>query len=418
MYDWANSVYSLAITSAIFPVYYTSVTKSETSDLVYFLGREFKNTALYSYALSAAYLIIVFASPLLSGIADYSGTKKSFLKFFCWLGSAACTSLYFFTGSETLNTGIFAFMIATIGWAGSIVFYNAYLPEIAPRDRHDRISARGFAMGYIGSSIHLIFCLVMILQPGWFGITQPGQAPRISFIITGIWWAAFAAITFNKLPKDIYNRIPSGNVLLKGYRELIKVWNELKSYPRLTSFLLAFFFFNMGVQTVMYVATLFGDKELKLEASQLITTILIIQFVAIGGAHLFAWMSGKIGNVKSLTIAVIAWIAITVYAYFIYSASQFYVAAFSVGMVMGGIQALSRSTYSKMLPETHDHASYFSFYDVCEKAGLVIGTASYGLIEELTGSMRNSVIVLTTFFFIGLLFLSRVKYSKAQSAPV
>lgn len=433
LYDWANSVYSLVITSTIFPIYYSSVTSSASTDMVSFMGREFKNTALYSYALSFSFLLIALVSPVLCGIADYSGNKKIFMKFFCWLGALSCSALYFFTG-ENLWLGIFAFIFAGIGYSGSIVFYNAYLPEIAPLEDLDKVSAKGFAMGYIGSSLLLIFNLVMILMPEIFfnvqgrvaslmqadvlltsevALTQAksyfsGVSSRISFLLVGVWWVVFASITFYYLPKDLYNKKPSGNRILKGYKELILVFNQLRNLHKIKLFLLAYFFFNMGVQTVMYVAALFGDKELKMESGELITTILIIQFVAIAGAYFFAWLSKKFGNLHAIGIAILIWIGICVGAYFVYSAQQFYVIAFVVGMVMGGIQSLSRSTYSKILPQTEDHASFFSFFDVCEKLGIVIGTASYGLIEEMTGSMRNSIIALIAFFVIGLFFLTQV----------
>ncbi len=439
LYDWANSAYSLVITSTIFPIYYSSVTSQGNSDLVYFLGREYKNTALYSYALSFSFLLVALITPVLSGIADYIGNKKAFMKFFCWLGATSCSMLYFFTGGN-LWLGILAFVFAGVGYSGSIVFYNAYLPEIAPAGMADRVSARGFAMGYIGSSLLLLFNLTMILMPDLFfnvdGKIQEliqadvsltaeealrqangyfsGVSSRLSFLLVGVWWAGFASITFYYLPKDIYNRKPAGNVVLKGYKELLSVVRQLNRYPRIKSFLLSYFFYNMGVQTVMYVAALFGDKELKMESGELITTILIIQFVAIGGAYLFAWLSGKYGNIHALKIAILIWIGICIGAYFVYTASQFYVIAFVVGMVMGGIQSLSRSTYSRLLPETEDHASYFSFFDVCEKIGIVLGTASYGLIEELTGSMRNSIIVLITFFIFGLIFLLNLRKTERR----
>ena len=439
LYDWANSVYSLVITSTIFPIYYNSVTADNHSDLVHFLGREYKNTALYSYALSFSFLLVALITPVLSGIADYIGNKKAFMKFFCWLGAASCSTLYFFTG-ENLWLGILAFVFAGVGYSGSIVFYNAYLPEIAPAGMADRVSARGFAMGYTGSSLLLIFNLVMILMPDLFfnvdgkihelmqadvsltadeALRQAkgyfsGVSSRLSFLLVGVWWAGFASITFYYLPKDIYNRKPVGNVVMKGYNELLAVVKQLNRYPRIKSFLLSYFFYNMGVQTVMYVAALFGDKELKMESGELITTILIIQFVAIGGAYLFAWLSGKFGNINALKMAILVWIGICIGAYFVYTARQFYVIAFVVGMVMGGIQSLSRSTYSRLLPETEDHASYFSFFDVCEKIGIVLGTASYGLIEELTGSMRNSIIVLITFFIFGLIFLLNLRKTERK----
>ncbi|HNQ13812.1 MAG TPA: MFS transporter [Bacteroidia bacterium] len=404
MYDWANSVYSLVITSTIFPIYYSAVTSNEESDIVYFLGREFKNTALYSYVLSFSFLIIALVSPILSGIADYSGAKKSFMKFFCWLGGLSCVSLYFFT-ADTLWIGILGFVLATIGFSGSLVFYNAFLPEIATPDRQDRVSARGFALGYIGSSLLLIFNLIMIQQPAWFGISESSFAPRFSFLLVGVWRIGFASYSFYHLPSNVYNRKVKGSVLLNGYKELLKVVQEIKHQKALLIFLVSFFFYNMGVQTVMYVAALFGDKELELESGQLILTILIIQFVAIGGAYLFSYLSSKFGNVKALLLALIVWTIVCFAAYFIYHANEFYMLAFTVGMVMGGVQSLSRSTYSKLLPNTMDHSSYFSFYDVCDKFGTVLGTASYGLIEELTGSMRNSVVTLMSFFIAGLILL-------------
>lgn len=404
MYDWANSVYSLVITSTIFPIYYSKVTATENSDKVIFLGREFINTSLYSYSLSFAFLLIASVSPLLASLADYSGNKKGFMKFFCYLGALSCSALFFFTG-KNLEFGIFFFILATIGFSGSLVFYNAYLPEIAPPSEQDKVSAKGFALGYIGSSLLLIFNLVMIMKPNLFGMQEGSLPSRVSFLLTGIWWVGFAQITFNNLPKSSHKPIDESTFLLKGYRELKKVWHQLNELKRLKIFLLSFFFYTMGVQTVMYLAALFGEKELKLESGQLIITILIIQFVAIAGAYLFSFLSSKFGNIRALLLAIIFWIFICIGAYFVYSAMEFYIIAFCVGFVMGGIQSLSRSTYSKMLPPTKDHASFFSFYDIMEKSGIVLGTASYGLIEELTGSMRDSIIALIIYFLVGMILL-------------
>jgi UMF1 family MFS transporter len=411
-YDWANSVYSLSITTAIFPIYYNSITSSNGSDQVVLLGRTFTNTALYSYALSFSFLMVAFLSPLLSGIADYKGNKKFFMKFFCALGSLSCASLYFFKDSGDLLIGISAFIMASVGWAGSIVFYNAFLPEIASEDMQDKVSAKGFSLGYIGSSLLLIFNLMMIMQPHWFGIENAGSASRISFLMTGCWWFLFALYTFHYLPEKTSTKNTDDHLLLKGFHELKKVLTELNHLQSLKRFLFAFFFYNMGVQTVMYVASLFGAKELKLKDDELIITVLIIQFVAIGGAYLFAYLSSKAGNIKALIAAVMVWIGICWAAYYVTSSNEFYALAFTVGMVMGGIQSLSRSTYSKMLPETKDHASYFSFYDVCDKVGLVLGTVAYGYIEEITGSMRNSILILMTFFGVGLFLLLSIRNFK------
>ena len=409
-YDWANSVYNLTITSTIFPIYWSAVSTTNGSSKVLFFGRSFENTALYSYALSLSFLIVAVISPILSGIADYNGSKKRFMQAFCFIGSVSCSALFFFNRTN-IEFGIIAFMLGTIGWAGSLVFYNSYLPEIATEEEQDKVSAKGFALGYVGSSLLLILNLIVILFPESFGIPKASSLPaRIAFLAVGIWWFGFAQYTFYFLPKSKAKVKVKLDILFKGYRELAGVWNQLKQHKNLKAFLIAFFFFTMGIQTVMYVAALFGSKELKLESGQLIATILIIQFVAIGGAYLFAFISKKIGNINALFIALFIWIGICISAYFVVNAQQFYLLALSVGVVMGGSQSLSRSTYSKLIPDnTKDTTSFFSFYDTSEKVAIVLGTASYGMIEEITGSMRNSVFTLGTFFILGLILLTRLK---------
>ncbi|MBI3502571.1 MAG: MFS transporter [Bacteroidetes bacterium] len=407
-YDWANSVYPLVITSTIFPIYYLSVTKNENGNAVHFIGREYINSTLYDYALAFAYLVIALISPLLSGIADYSGSKKRFMQFFCYLGSLSCAAMYFFTGLENLWIGVLTVILACIGYSGSIVFYNAYLPEIAEPEHHDRVSAKGFAMGYIGSALLLILNLAMVMKPEFFGLENTATATRFSFLTVGAWWILFAQIPFYYLPDNVYGHKPEGHYLFNGYLELKKVWNELKQHKQLAKFLSAFFVYNMGVQTVMLVATLFGSKELKLESSQLIIVILVIQFVAIAGAYLFSFVSGKRGNIFTLKSATIIWIGVCIAAYFTYTANHFYILAGIVGLVMGGIQSLSRSTYSKMLPETEDHATYFSYYDVTEKLCIVCGMGLFGLLEQLSESMRNPILALVLFFVVGFILLLRI----------
>ncbi len=414
MYDWANSAYSLVITSAIFPIYFHKIVTASGTEMVKFMGMTFNSASLLTYALSAAFLVIAALSPLLSSLADYSGRKKAFMFFFCTLGAVACSLLFFFDSTDTLGTGIFGFMLAAIGFSGSIVFYNAFLPEIAAPQDQDRVSARGFALGYIGSSLLMIFSLTMILYPQWYGGIEAFSAMRITFLLVGIWWFVFAQITFITVPEHTTKRPFTSKILLNGYRELQKVWKELRQLKRLKVFLLAFFFYNMGTQTVMYVATIFGENELKLNSDTLIKVILIIQFVAIAGAYLFSSLSSRYGNVRALSIAIFVWVLICIAAYFddkrfgVDEEKMFITIAAFVGMVMGGIQSLSRSTYSKLLPETRDHASYFSFYDVCDKIGTVAGTFMYGFVIEATGSMRNSIIGLIVFFIIGLILLLRL----------
>lgn len=413
MYDWANSVYSLVITSTIFPVYYNSVTASvDGNDLVDFFGLSITNTVLYSYSLSFSYLFIAFLSPLLSGIADYGGNKKSFMKFFTYLGAISCICLFFFRGPN-LEFGVICSILASIGYSGSLVFYNAFLPEIASSDKADMVSARGYALGYIGSVILLIVNLIMLGKPSLFGFSDEGNAARASFLMVGIWWIGFAQIPFYYLPDNPYHRKPQGKFLQKGYDEIKKVYRSLRQLPVLQQFLKSFFLYSVGVQTVMLLAATFGSKELNLPGDKLIITVLIIQIVAIFGSFFFARLSNRKGNKFSLLVMVLIWIFICISAYFISNEYQFYALAFIVGLVMGGIQALSRSTYAKIIPNNSiAHTSYFSFYDALEKMAIVTGTFSYGLIEQMTGSMRNSTFALALFFVAGLIFLLKLDLPK------
>ncbi len=470
MYDWANSVYNLVITTTFFPIYFTAVTKKEFgSNMIPFLGRSFVNSSLYDYTLAVAYLLIALSYPILTSIADTRGNKKNFMRFFCYMGSLGCTLLFFFNGSNLLF-GILCFMLACMGYVGSIVFYNAYLPEIAAPQDQDRISAKGFSYGYVGSVMMQIigFALVVTMTD------NPLLAIKITFLIVGLWWAGFAQITFAGLPKVDRIKAPGKNVLKNGFEEVKKVYDEIKTMPVLKRFLRGFFFYSMGVQTVMLAATLFGSKLLGLEDTKLIITVVIIQLVAIAGAIIMSRLSARHGNIKVLMGVVIFWIFICVAAYQtanlaeplrvyhekidvlksqradlieikaagyetrlakvdaeLASASSelapkqmpveygFYGLAVAVGLVMGGIQSLSRSTYSKLMPETKDTASYFSYYDLTEKIAIVIGMFSFGYIEELTGSMKNSVLSLIIFFVIGLgWLLSALVKQKRQLAYV
>lgn len=407
MYDWGNSAYNLVITSTIFPAYYIAITTNENvvpSDQVSFFGLEITNTVLQDYTLSIAYLIIAFLSPILSSIADYRGNKKKYMRFFTYMGALACCGLFLFT-KERLEMGVVLFGLAAVGYCGSLVFYNAYLPEIAAENERDKVSAQGYALGYIGSVILQIVCLLFVLMPDTFGMDS-GSASRFSFLLVGLWWIGWAQIPFRKLPKgEPLEQHPEHNVFTNGFHELKKVWKQVKDMPVLRTYLSAFFFYSMGVQTVMLVAASFGKKELGLETSQLITTILIIQLVAIAGAYIMAKLSEKYGNLKVLIGVVAIWIGICIYAYSIQTVTEFYIIATFVGLVMGGIQSLSRSTYSKLMPETKDTTSFFSFYDVMEKVAIVLGLFAFGLFEHLTGSMRNSVLAVLCFFVVGGIIL-------------
>jgi UMF1 family MFS transporter len=418
MYDWANSVYNLVITSTIFPTYFETITgdgiDTTTADKVHFLGRDFVNTALYNYALAFAMLIVAIISPLLSSIADYKGNKKSFLNFFLTMGSISCAGLFFFTDKSTLYIGITCMIIACVGFWASLVYYNSYLPEIAAPEDRDRVSAKGFTYGYIGSVILQLICFVLVFFPGIVGGSgEKGHTTTIQFqtgfLLVGLWWWGFGQFALSRLPKSV----PAGtgdlrhNILSKGYRELQKVWNQLKHLRVLKRFLFAFFFYNMGVQTVMLAATLYGKNELQIDTNNLIIAILIIQLIAIPGAYVISWLSKKTSNMTALMCCVGIWIVICIIGYLLPRKGiyEFDGLAIMVGFVMGGIQSLSRSTYSKLMPETKDTASFFSFYDVTEKISIVIGMFSFGFINELTGSQRSSVLALMVFFIIGFLLL-------------
>jgi len=426
-YDWANSVYSLVIVSSIFPVYYQAVTTGpapDYSDQVTILGYTLSNSVLMSYAISFSYVVVTPLLPFLSGMADVTGSKKMFMAFFTTLGGLACCGLWFFT-ADTLLWGIACLVLASVGYSGSVVFYDAYLPEIVTADRADTVSARGYMMGYMGSVLLMVAGLLLIEFHEMLGFSNSGEAVRLVFLLVGLWWIGFAIIPLRILPVSPRKPNTGGSVVTRGYRELIAVWKSLKHLPELRKFLLAYFFYNMGVQTIMYLAALFGSKELKLPGPNLIATVLLIQLVGAVGAWLFARLSGRIGNKRTLTLNVSFWILICFSAYFINHEYQFYAIAVAVGMVMGGVQSLSRATYSKLIPaETTDYASYFSFYDVVFNVSIVLGTSTYGFVEQLTGSMRNSTLVLMSFFVIGLMLLRQVSipferaaFSNADASP-
>lgn len=416
-YDWANSGYSLVIASAIFPIFYNKLIPE--GEMVNVFGTSMKGTALMSFVTAFAFLIVAFISPLLSGIADYSGNKKIFLKIFCYIGAVSCIGLYWFD-RENLYLSLVCYLLGLVGFWGSLVFYNSYLPDIAFPDQQDAVSAKGYSMGYIGSVILLIINLGMVMFPEKFGIDEGDplktaiMAMRYCFITVGIWWIIFSQYSYYYLPKGTRKNKVTGDVLFNGFKELRKVWDQLKHNVTLKRYLGSFFVYSMAVQTVMLAATYFGAEEIEwvddnAKSMGLIISILLIQLVAVGGAIITSKLSAKFGNIKTLIGINCIWAVICVCAFFVTLPVHFYVTAGFVGLVMGGIQSLSRSTYSKFLPETKDTASFFSFYDVTEKIGIVIGMGLYGAIDQVFGSMRYSIIFLTVFFIVGIFLLLRVE---------
>lgn len=426
-YDWANSVYSLSIATAIFPLYYTAVTEEHSAGMVILFGREYANDALYSYTVSLSFLAVAVLSPLLAPLADYRRNKLGFLQFFCYMGAASCVLLYFFDGTR-IGLGLGCFALASVGFASSQVYYNAFLKDIAEERHHDRISAKGFALGYAGSVLLLLLNLLMVMRHDWFGIADAGLASRISFITVGIWWAGFAQVSFHALRRFERHHPSAAPLRLRGwltggYCRLRRVFGELRHHPELRRYLLAFLFFNAGVQTIMYLAALFGAEEIFRDdpngTAKLIGCVLLIQLVAIGGAQWFWRLSARHGNIRALSVALVVWMVVSVLAYLIATEYEFYLVAGLVGVVMGGTQALARSTFSKLIPSRADAASYFSFYDATEKIATVAGTALFGLVSEFTGELRSVAWLLFVLFIIGQLLLWPLRQQVAlQPRPV
>ncbi|THH41143.1 MFS transporter [Neolewinella litorea] len=418
LFDWANSAFALVITTAIFPPYFEEMIDEEFR----VLGMDFTNSSWFAYLITFSYLVIACLSPFLSGIADAGGRRKGFLRAFTIMGGAGCLSLFFFTGMDTMWIGSLGFIVGLIGFAGGLVFYNSFLPVIATEDRFDRLSARGFAMGYIGSVILLIVNLVMVTQPAWFGLPEDGTlAVRMAFLTVGIWWLGFAAISLARLPDDVpIKGTGMSDMAARGWEELRKVWKQLESYPQAKRFLAAFFCYSAGVQTIIFLASIFAKKELNFATEELIVVVIILQVVAVGGAYLAARISEWRGNKFALYVELVIWILICLLAYFVTGKFQFYLIAGAVGLVMGGIQSLSRSTYAKVIPPEIDNGvrrtdttSWFSFYDVLEKVAIVMGTFLFGFLDALTGSMRLSILILALFFLAGMILLSRFHLPKA-----
>jgi len=414
-YDWANSVYSLVISTAVFPIYYSGLTASEgfanAEGKIAFLGTLWTPTSLYNYALAVSFLIVAIISPMLSGIADYAGNKKKFLKSFCLLGSLSVMSLFFFTGKETLWVAILFTILASIGFWGSVVFYNAYLPEVALPEQQDNVSAKGFMMGYLGSILLLVICLVLI-ETEVFGFYDKQFGSQLSFVLVGLWWIGFAQVTYNGLPNEEKATLPKDNYFKKGLIEIKKVAKELIVYKELKIFLISFFLLSIGVHTIILTAGIFG-VILGLKTLNLIVTILFVQFVGILGAFLFSRLSNRIGNIKTLKITIAIWGVVCLIGFNLTKETPniemyFYVLGALIGLVMGAIQSLARSTYSKLLPKTEDTASYFSFYDVTEKIALVVGMVTFGLLNSLI-SIQSSVLALAIFFIAAFISISRIK---------
>jgi MFS transporter, UMF1 family len=412
MYDWANSAHALVIVSAIFPVYYESVIKNISTNpqkTIDIFGMMLSGNVLFSYTVALSFLVAVFLHPFLSVLADESGRKKAFMRFFVLLGGFSTLLLFFFT-KENLFFSMLLLMLSLIGFSGSLVFYNAFLPEISQANEYDNLSAKGYMWGYVGSVLLMVQNLTMLLMPQFYGGISEGLACRISFLTVGIWWLIFGLYALYFLPKDNPKKVH--NFSKNVFKKIAEIRQEVRNNNNLQNFLWGFFFYNMGLQTVMYIAGIFGESELKIKGGALIVTILLVQLLAIVGAYFFAFFSKKYGNVNTIFYGIFLWIGVCLSAYFI-NQTGFFVLAIVIGLLMGGMQSLSRATFAKFLPEnTPKRNAYFAYYEITDKLGIVLGTFSYGFIAQLTGSVRNSVVALAVYFLVGSVFLFFLKREK------
>lgn len=413
IYDWANSVYSLVISSAIFPIYYSTYIFFDIQSITIF-NYDINKDTLISLLSGLCFILIACISPILSGIADYIGNKKVFMKFFVYLGSISCMGLYFFE-LEIIEIGLALYFLALLGFWGSLVYYNSYLTDITFPDQTNIVSAKGYTMGYIGSVILLLVNLIMIYFYESFGFNSDKEAMKASFALVGLWWLVFSQYSFYYLPRGMGNKNEhkQRNIIWNGYRELLGVYKIIRSSKRFTRYLLAFFIFSFSLQTVLYIASYFGVSEINWgstseQTAGLIISILLIQIVAIAGAYGFTKFAQKFGNILVLTIAIFLWGCLCFYAYFIREPIQFYLIAGLVGLLMGGTQPVARATFSLFIPETNDTTSFFSFYDVTEKIGIFFGLIFYAFAAQITGSVRFSVIIFMFFFILGAILLLRV----------
>ncbi|HEY8897153.1 MAG TPA: MFS transporter [Niastella sp.] len=409
-YDWANSSYSLVITSAIFPSYFLSL--SDHSGRGDAWWQKIGNSVLYAYMYSFASLVLLFLSPLFGSIADYAGRKKFFMSLFSYIGAISCVLLFFSTADQMALTCTL-FIVSSICYSLGVVFYNAYIPEIASPDQFDTVSAKGFAWGYFGGMVALVISLLMIQFAEKVGFTneqvQQLVPVRVSFIFIGVWWLVFARYSLKGLPPDGRHKKINTKAILQSYSRIVEAFRRARGHKVISIFLLAFFFYDMGVTTVMGMSSVFATKTLHLTTAHLIGVILILQLVAIIGSYLFVIVAKKFNNLVSVKSAVLLWVVVCIIGYLVQNITQFYIMAVLVGLVMGGTQALSRSAFAALIQgEQDEYATYFSLYDVLDKMGVVLGTFLFGWIEYLTGSMRASVATLSIFFIIGFIFLQLI----------
>ena len=420
MYDWANSAYMTTVAVAVLPLYFAQVIVGEHG--VKLFGTVYSSQTLWAFMISFAALWAFFCAPVLGAIADFSSSKKKFLMLFCYTGSLF-TLLLFFCGSGDVWRTIVFFIIAQIGFVGGNVFYDAFLPQISSNDTIDWISGKGFAYGYIGGGIQFALSLLLITCHDFFGLSYH-LAVRAALAMAGLWWAGFSVITFIKLKEapsnarlpEAYRSMPQPLAYLKiGIVRTITTARKVRKFKHLLIFLIAFMIYNDGIQTVISMATIYGKDELKFPDRVLMATLLIIQFIAFFGALIFSKIAEITSAKKALMITLLMWSFVCVYAYLMTEAREFFILGIIVGLAMGGSQALSRSLYGSMIP-AEASAEFYGFYSVFSKFSAIWGPAIFGIIKQVSGSSRNSIVSLIVFFIVGLIMLMFVNIDKAREA--
>lgn len=405
MYDWANSAFATTIMAAVLPVFYYDVAAKNLDRTT--------ASAFYGYSQSIAMVCVAILAPILGALADYSNSKMKFLRFFAYMGMIASVLLAF-VGEGDYLLASFLLIIGTIGFSGSNVFYDAFLPEIAPEEDIDRISTRGYAFGYIGGGLLLVINLAMIMKPGLFFLPNTLIATQLSFASVGVWWFLFSIPMFrNVKERKLETRKISGSYIGIGFKRLKETFKEINQFKNLLVFLIAFWLYNDGISTIIKMATIYG-RDIGIGSTDLIAALLITQFVGIPFAFLFGWIAKKINPKRALYIALWTYVIIIIFGYFMQTALHFYLLAITVGFVQGGSQALSRSIFGSMVPKNR-HAEFFGFYGISAKFSAIFGPFVFALVGQLTGSSRLGIVSLLIFFLVGMLLLKRVDIDQGKA---
>lgn len=414
-YDWANSAFYTTVITVFLGPYLTEITKAaaDAEGFVYPLGIKVGAGSFFPYIVSLSVALQVFVLPVLGAFADYSHVKKQMLGFFAYLGSFATVCMYFVKDSRYILGGIL-FLIANLSFGASIVIYNSFLNDIASEDKRDEVSSKGFALGYIGGGLLLGLNLVFFSRAESFGLTT-GEAVRISLLSSGAWWGIFTLIPMALLKRrQAIRSLPAGKSYWSiGFSQLWHTIKSLPRYPHTLLFLLGFLLYNDGIQTVIIMASTFGQEALGLEVSTLTTVVLMIQFIAFFGATLFNYIAKAVGTKRAIMISILVWTATVFYAYsFLQTKRDFFILGAIIGIVLGGSQALSRSLFSLMIPKGQE-AEYFSLYEVSDKGTSWMGPFLFGFVYQMTNNYRQAILSLAILFVLGLIILSIVNVRKA-----